>query len=332
MRTTLLGTCSTPPATTSPAAPSASPCSSPAASTCRGPATECGRRPRRRLRGRSPGPGLRAAPDRLRSPSGRSRSPAGAARARTADFYALKGAARAALRGSSAPRSLSSRREEPFLHPGRARPRSLIGGVDAGWIGELHPLVCRAWDLDGGGRLRDRPGRCWSRRRRPGSSSYEDVTSYPAVHEDLAVVVRRRVAAARGRRGRGPRAAASCCARPRLRRLRGRAGRRGPQEPRPAARVPRARPDPHRRGGRRAPRRDHRGASAGLGGVSSVQPLTASRRSRVIVAGASGFAGALAAELVWRHPAPRARRGDLALRRRHAARRALPALPGRRSS
>ena len=34
----------------------------------------------------------------------------------------------------------------------------------------------------------------------------------------------------------------------------------------------------------------------------SSQPLTGQRAARVLVAGASGFAGALAAELVWRHP------------------------------
>ena len=35
----------------------------------------------------------------------------------------------------------------PFLHPGRA---ALIraGGRELGWLGELHPLVARAWDLD----------------------------------------------------------------------------------------------------------------------------------------------------------------------------------------
>ena len=37
--------------------------------------------------------------------------------------------------------------EEPFLHPGRS---GLDGRrrEDAGWIGEIHPLVCREWDLE----------------------------------------------------------------------------------------------------------------------------------------------------------------------------------------
>ena len=37
--------------------------------------------------------------------------------------------------------------EEPFLHPGRSG-RVLVEGEDAGWIGEIHPLVCREWDLE----------------------------------------------------------------------------------------------------------------------------------------------------------------------------------------
>ena len=41
---------------------------------------------------------------------------------------------------------------EPFLHPGRSA-RVLAGGEDVGWIGELHPLVARAWDLDHGAAL-----------------------------------------------------------------------------------------------------------------------------------------------------------------------------------
>jgi hypothetical protein len=39
--------------------------------------------------------------------------------------------------------------ERPFLHPGRAA--SILAGDEQrlGWIGELHPLVAREWDLDG---------------------------------------------------------------------------------------------------------------------------------------------------------------------------------------
>ena len=47
-------------------------------------------------------------------------------------------------------RARSSRlRSEPFLHPARAASVS-FGGVDAGWLGELHPAVAAEWDLPAG--------------------------------------------------------------------------------------------------------------------------------------------------------------------------------------
>ena len=82
----------------------------------------------------------------------------------------------------------------------------------AGWLGEIHPLVCR----DMGPRARRRRSRStwrrWSRPPRSAGSSYEDVITYPAVLQDLAVVVDEDVPrGARPGGGRWP-AAASCCA------------------------------------------------------------------------------------------------------------------------
>ena len=37
----------------------------------------------------------------------------------------------------------------PFLHPGRAATIVAGDGVELGWLGELHPLVLREWELDG---------------------------------------------------------------------------------------------------------------------------------------------------------------------------------------
>ena len=42
------------------------------------------------------------------------------------------------------------------------------------------------------------------------------------------------------------------------------------------------------------------------------QPLSGDPAARVLVAGANGFTGALAAKIVWEHPRLRAGRGDLA--------------------
>jgi phenylalanyl-tRNA synthetase beta chain len=110
-----------------------------------------------------------------------------------ADFYALKGVleALASLLGAGVEVVPG---EEPFLHPGRAG-RVLVETEDAGWIGELHPLVCRSWDLEGaaGFEIDLAPLVAASPYDQ---ETYEDVISYPAVHQDVAVVVDESVPAA----------------------------------------------------------------------------------------------------------------------------------------
>jgi phenylalanyl-tRNA synthetase beta chain len=111
-----------------------------------------------------------------------------------ADFYALRGVldALCAELGLEADVAAAT---EPFLHPGRAA-RVLVDAVDVGWIGELHPLICRGWDLDGGAafELDLAPLVAASTF---GRERYEDVISYPAVHQDVAVVVPDEVEAAK---------------------------------------------------------------------------------------------------------------------------------------
>jgi phenylalanyl-tRNA synthetase beta chain len=75
---------------------------------------------------------------------------------------------------------------EPFLHPGRSATVT-VGGSPVGWIGDLHPLVARAWDLEGGAAFEiDLDAVVSGATTVP---SYRDVTSYPPVRRDLAVVV-----------------------------------------------------------------------------------------------------------------------------------------------
>jgi phenylalanyl-tRNA synthetase beta chain len=84
--------------------------------------------------------------------------------------------------------------DQPFLHPGRAG-RVVVDGEEVGWVGEIHPLVCREWDLEGaaGFEIDLAPLVDAS----PfGEESYEDVISYPAVNQDIAVVVDEPVPAA----------------------------------------------------------------------------------------------------------------------------------------
>jgi phenylalanyl-tRNA synthetase beta chain len=114
--------------------------------------------------------------------------------AEPADFFALKGALEG-LAGQLAAGVSVEPAEEPFLHPGRSA-RVDVAGRPAGWIGELHPLVCRAWDieaavafeLDLAALVAASPA---------GEETFEDVTTFPAVYQDLAVVVPAEVAAAR---------------------------------------------------------------------------------------------------------------------------------------
>ena len=110
-----------------------------------------------------------------------------------ADFYSVKGALEA----------LAARLEialevrpgdEPFLQPGRAG-RVLISGEDVGWIGEIHPLVCREWDLDAAAGFEVDLAALVAAST-IGEETYEDVISYPAVHQDIAVVVDEAVQAA----------------------------------------------------------------------------------------------------------------------------------------
>ncbi len=110
-----------------------------------------------------------------------------------ADFFALKGV----LEGLAARLGVSVAFEpgpEPFLHPGRAA-RLLVAGEDAGWLGELHPLVCRDWDIEAAVAFEVSLA-ALVEQASAGVETFEDVTTFPAVRQDLAVVVGSDVSAA----------------------------------------------------------------------------------------------------------------------------------------
>ena len=115
---------------------------------------------------------------------------------RPTDFFALKGVLEA-LAGQLGTEVSFEPGAQPFLHPGRAAT-VLLGGVEAGWLGEVHPVVCRQWDLDLAvgfqvGLAELVAGSSFGREQ------YEDVTTYPAVYQDLAIVVDDGLPAARVR-------------------------------------------------------------------------------------------------------------------------------------
>jgi phenylalanyl-tRNA synthetase beta chain len=103
------------------------------------------------------------------------------------DFFVVKGVLEGLLESIRVPFTVEPG-ERPFLHPGRSA--SVVVGDDEqklGWIGELHPLVSRTWDLPGGaafevdlGALAEIPG---------GPHGYRPVSTFPAVVQDIAVVV-----------------------------------------------------------------------------------------------------------------------------------------------
>ncbi len=112
---------------------------------------------------------------------------------RQADFFAAKGVLGGMLDALRASWTVHAQEQpEPFLHPGRAAT-ILIDGEPAGWLGEIHPLVASEWDL------RETVAAFeldLDAVPEPPVAAYADVTSFPEVREDLAVIVSDTVTAA----------------------------------------------------------------------------------------------------------------------------------------
>jgi phenylalanyl-tRNA synthetase beta chain len=162
--------------------------------------------------GSDPAPDAAPEPDPLRSPRGRmpadERHHVGVLV--PGDFYAAKGVLEGLLESVRLPFRVEPA-ERPFLHPGRsaaviteaagnwAGNSSDSGEIPAqsavvGWIGELHPLVARAWDLPGGAAFElDADALA---ELTPGPARYRAVSAFPAVVQDIAVVVDEDVPAA----------------------------------------------------------------------------------------------------------------------------------------
>jgi len=102
----------------------------------------------------------------------------------TADFYAAKGLVEA-LTSVAGVAIEVSRATEPFLHPGRSAT-IVTAGETIGWVGELHPAVAAEWDLESGAAFEldfDALARLGTE-----VDTFADVTSFPAVLQDIAVV------------------------------------------------------------------------------------------------------------------------------------------------
>ncbi len=115
---------------------------------------------------------------------------------RPADFFAARALLEAVLEVAGVD-WVAEEGGRSFLHPGRAA--SIVARESErklGWLGELHPLVAREWDvpgpvagfeLDVEAVLEVTGGR---------EDVYRDVTSFPSVLQDIAVVVPEGVPAA----------------------------------------------------------------------------------------------------------------------------------------
>ena len=107
------------------------------------------------------------------------------------DFFAAKGVLEGLMGALRADWRLEPA-QEPFLHPGRSA-RIVVAGDDAGWIGEIHPLVAVEWDLRetvAGFELN------LDAVPEPATALYTEVSGFPDVREDIAVIVPDHVTAA----------------------------------------------------------------------------------------------------------------------------------------
>ena len=120
-----------------------------------------------------------------------------------ADLFAIKGvleALGAALRVelSCRPTDRQSKGspigQQPFLHPGRCA-EVLGAGEPLGWLGELHPLVVREWNIEGAAAMELQLDRLLE--LADAEHPYRDAVSYPALRQDIAVVLGAEVPAAR---------------------------------------------------------------------------------------------------------------------------------------
>jgi phenylalanyl-tRNA synthetase beta chain len=128
--------------------------------------------------------------------------------ARDADFYAGKALLEALMeaagiadwrveepgRGGG---GVSAAGARPFLHPGRQAVVITGEGVELGWIGEVHPLVLREWELPGPVTAFELDAGLLHELTAGRIATYSDVTSFPAVLQDIAVIVPEDVPAAR---------------------------------------------------------------------------------------------------------------------------------------
>ena len=103
-----------------------------------------------------------------------------------ADFYDVKGDLAALFAATGAPQSFRFEPgSQPALHPGRTA-RVLRCGQEVGWLGELHPTLVQALDFTDPPILFELD---FDAALAVKSSTYEEISRFPQVRRDLAIVV-----------------------------------------------------------------------------------------------------------------------------------------------
>jgi phenylalanyl-tRNA synthetase beta chain len=109
------------------------------------------------------------------------------------DIFAAKGYLQAVVDALHVQDVRFAAAPQPFLHPGRSA--SVAAGREVvGWVGDVHPLVAREWDLDAVAAFEVDLDAVSA--HAPTLPVYEDLTSFPELREDIAIVVDGHVPAA----------------------------------------------------------------------------------------------------------------------------------------
>ena len=103
-----------------------------------------------------------------------------------ADFYAIRGLLEGLMATTGVDWSAEAE-PRPFLYPGRSA-KVVAAGSELGFVGELNPLVLRDWELEGPVSAFELDVEALAALEPP-AASYRDVTSFPPVIQDIAVVV-----------------------------------------------------------------------------------------------------------------------------------------------
>jgi phenylalanyl-tRNA synthetase beta chain len=102
------------------------------------------------------------------------------------DFFLIKGVVERVLDVMGV-EAAYGRVDEPFLHPGKSASID-VDSKSLGWVGEVHPLTLKAFDLAGPVFAAELDLDAVISLR-PGVTLYEDLLTYPVLEQDLALVV-----------------------------------------------------------------------------------------------------------------------------------------------